>query len=86
LHRIEAIPAPLHPSWDFLHALRRENAVPGLPAARPPWHADCFIQFVCGMFSSPLVRHFLLDGRVQERKGLHAFFFGPHLTGGRNPV
>jgi non-heme chloroperoxidase len=27
------------------------------------------------MFSSPLVRHFLLDRRVQVRKGLHAFFF-----------
>src|SRR5688572_17513326 len=31
------------------------------------------------MFSSPLVRHFLLDGRVQERKGLHAFFYGAIL-------
>jgi len=29
------------------------------------------------------VRHFLLDKRVQERKGLHAFFL---LTGAGNAV
>jgi hypothetical protein len=47
------------------------------------------------MFSSPLVRPFLLDRRVQERKGLHAFFYGDipdllqkgtDLTTARNPV
>ena len=39
------------------------------------------------MFSSPLVRHFLLDKRVQERKGLHAFFLGigPKRPFGANP-
>jgi len=28
------------------------------------------------MFSSPLVRRFCWTERVQERKGLHAFFYG----------
>ena len=75
MHRREAFRAVLHRHMPDPPSDQPRRALASSLASRRRWHGDCFIKIVCGMFSSPLVRHFLLDRRVRERKGPYAFFY-----------
>jgi hypothetical protein len=86
LHRFEAKPGGVHPSGDVSLQTGCQAPDSGLRQPRSPilgLARRLLYQDRLRNVLLPPRETFLLDRRVQERKGLHAFFFRPSAGGGR---
>ena len=79
LHRIEAISVLVHPSWDVTFQTGRQKAeLRAFPAIFRPNELARRLLYLVRLRNVllPPRETFCWTERVQERKGLYAFFFG----------
>jgi len=79
LHRIEAISVQVHPSWDVTFQTARQKAdLRAFSPIFPPGELARRLLYLVRLRNVllPPRETFCWTERVQERKGLHAFFYG----------